>query len=148
MDLTNPTDRNTIIKNSSHHIYLLYCFISPDTISNTPPSSKTRVFSERPIIFPSFSRSPSPPALTMTVSLKRNHHSISDVRRTRCSAAFQRLLLVLSCIDLFDCPVAVADDIDALGRSVGLDALKGVGSLNSLIFVHVRVVIVFYKLYG
>ena len=58
---------------------------------------------------------------------------------------FQRWL---SCIDLLDCPVAVADDVNALGGYVGLDALKGVGSLNSLIFVHVRVVIVFYKLYG
>ena len=123
MDLTNPTDRNTIIKDSSHHIYLLYCFISPDTISNTVPSSKTRVFSERPIIFLLFLRCPSPPALTMTVSLKRNRHSISDVRRTRCSAAFQRFQLLLSCIDLLDCPVTVADDVYALGGGGCIDPL-------------------------
>ena len=36
---------------------------------------------------------------------------------------FQRLLLVLSCIDLLDCPVAVADDAETLGRGVGLDFL-------------------------
>jgi len=39
---------------------------------------------------------------------------------------FQRLLLVLSCIDLLDCPVAVADDLDALGGGGCLEALKGV----------------------
>ena len=36
---------------------------------------------------------------------------------------FQRLLLVLSCIDLLDRPVAVTDDADALGGGVGLDLL-------------------------
>ena len=59
---------------------------------------------------------------------------------------FQRLLLVLSCIDLLDCPVAVADDVDALGGCVGLDALEGVdtsitpGSLAICVFVIINFV--------